>query len=67
MAGTMYSVNANVQTALMNKETDGPIGVQSFYGKGLARSESEAVEKAVANVKIGVKELADLLDNASQK
>jgi hypothetical protein len=67
MTGTMYSVSANVLMTLVDKEANNTFGAATFSGKGLARSESEATEKAVSNVKIGQKELSELLEKALQK
>ncbi len=67
MAGTMYSVNATVTATLVDKESGNTLGSVSFNGKGLARSEQEAVDKAIANVKVNQNDLADLLEKALQK
>jgi hypothetical protein len=67
MAGTMYSVSANVISTLVDQEAGNTIGSVTFSGKGLARSESEAAEKAVGNVKIVLTDLSDLLQKALEK
>lgn len=67
MAGTMYSVTATVTATLVVKESGNALGSVSFTGKGLARSETEAVDKAISNVKINQNDLADLLEKALQK
>ena len=67
MAGTMYSVSANVISTLVDEEAGNTIGIVTFSGKGLARSESEATEKAVSNVKISQKEISELLEKTIQK
>ncbi len=67
IAGTMYSVSATVTASLISKESGNTLGSVSFAGKGLARSEQEAIEKAVGNVKINRNDLADLLEKALQK
>ncbi len=67
MAGTMYSVSANVVVTLVDKEANNTLGSVTFSGKGLARSESEATEKAVGNVKIDPKDFSELLEKAVHK
>lgn len=67
MAGTMLNVSADVIAVLTNKETSDELGSVKFSGKGLARSESEATEKAVGNVKIGQKDISELLEKALKK
>ncbi|HEY6952998.1 MAG TPA: LPP20 family lipoprotein [Bacteroidota bacterium] len=66
MSGTMYSVDASVSATLVDKESNTTLGSAKFSGKGLARSESEALQKAVANVKIGQNDISDLLEKALQ-
>jgi hypothetical protein len=67
MAGTMSNVSADVIAVLTNKETGDELGSVKFSGKGLARSESEATDKAVGNVKIGQKDISELLEKALKK
>jgi hypothetical protein len=67
LAGTMYSVSADVVATLTDKESGNTLGTTRFTGKGLARSEAEATDRAVANVKIGQKELGELLETAVKK
>ncbi|HTP12205.1 MAG TPA: hypothetical protein VMM37_01205, partial [Bacteroidota bacterium] len=67
MTGTMYSVSVNILATLTEKGADHPLGSVTFAGKALARTQTEANEKAVANAKIGQKELAELLEKAAQK
>lgn len=67
MAGTMFNVSADVIAVLMNRESGDELGSVRFTGKGLARSESEATEKAVGNVKIGQKDISELLEKALKK
>ena len=67
MAGTMYSVSAKVVATLIDKESNNTLGSVSFAGKGLARSESEAAEKAINNLQIGQNDLSDLLQKANQQ
>jgi hypothetical protein len=67
MAGTMYSVSANVISTLVDQEAGNTIGSVTFSGKGLARSGSEATEKAISNVKISQKEISELLEKTIQK
>jgi hypothetical protein len=51
----------------MDKSNDNALGSVKFSGKGMARSEEEAMEKAVGNVKINVTDLSDLLQKAVSK
>ena len=67
LAGTMYSVGADVVVNLHEKESENVLGSVKFSGKGLARSESEAIDKAVANVKIDQNEMAGLLEKVTKK
>lgn len=67
MAGTMYSVTLGVRARLIDSESDRTLGEATFSGKGLGESESAAVDKAAAKVRIDTNELADLLAKALQK
>jgi hypothetical protein len=67
MTGTLYSLSANVTATLMDKSNDNALGSVKFSGKGMARSEEEALEKAVGNVKINVADLSDLLQKTVSK
>ncbi len=67
LAGTMYSLTVTVTATLVEKESGNTLGSVSFNGKGLARSEKEAVDKAVSSVKINENDLADLLQKALQQ
>jgi hypothetical protein len=67
MAGTLYSVGVDVTANLVNKTDENTLGSIKFAGKGLARSEEEAMEKAVGNAKIVLTDLSDLLQKATEK
>ena len=67
MAGTMHSVSANVVATLVDREANNTLGSATFSGRGLARSETEATENAITNVKINQNDLSDLLEKAVQK
>ncbi len=67
MAGTMYSVSAKIISTLIDQQAGNTIGSVIFSGKGLARSDSEATEKAVENVKIDQKDFSELLEKTLQK
>ena len=67
MAGTMYSVSANVVASLIDKKSDNTLGSVTFTGRGLAKSESEALEKAAGSAKIVQEELSELLEKALQR
>ncbi len=67
MSGTLFSVSADVTANLVDKNDDNALGSVKFSGKGLARSEEEAMEKAVGNMKISMTDLSDLLQKATGK
>lgn len=67
MAGTLYSVSAEITATLIDKTNDNTFGSFKFSGKGLARSEEEALLKAVGNAKINLTDLSDLLQKALEK
>ena len=67
MAGTLYSVNVDVVATLVDKTNDNTAGSVTFKGKGLARSEDEALQKAVGNAKVNLSDLSDLLLKAIEK
>jgi hypothetical protein len=67
MAGALYSQSADVIANLLDKTNDTALGSVKFSGKGLARTEDEAIEKAVGNVKISMTDLSDLLQKATEK
>ena len=67
MAGTLYSVNVDVVVTLVDRTNDNTAGSVTFKGKGLARSEDEALQKAVGNAKVNLSDLSDLLQKAVEK
>jgi hypothetical protein len=67
MAGILYSLSANVTATLVDKTNDNTFGSVKFSGKGLARSEEEALQKAVDNANISLTDLSDLLQKVLEK
>jgi hypothetical protein len=66
MAGTMYTVSVDVVITLVDTKGGNELGSVRFSGKGLGRSESQAIEKGVTNAKVNQNELAPLLGKALQ-
>ena len=67
MAGTMYSVSASVVATLVDNVAGTTLASARFSGKGIGRTEDEAMDKAVGNVKISQAGMSDLLEKALQQ
>lgn len=62
MAGILFSSELEVSVVLSDKKSGSIIGAAKFTAKGIGKTESEGLEKASANLKIGEKEITALLE-----
>lgn len=60
-SGTVFTVTLNVTATLTETKSNTMRGSTIFTAQGVGTSESEAVEKAAANLQLGEKEFGDLL------
>lgn len=60
-SGTMFTVKLNVTATITEIKSNTTLGSTVFTLQGVGNSESEAIEKAAANLQLGENEIGDLL------